>query len=60
VESLRIFLPLGKDWSALAVPEKFQIRDAANRGAIENIAFAVCLKAYPDTKRVAFSKVLLI
>jgi hypothetical protein len=47
VKSLRIFLPLGKEWSALAVPEKLQVRDAANRGAIENIAFAVMPEGIP-------------
>jgi hypothetical protein len=36
--------------------EKFERADAAPEGATENAAFAVCLKAYPDTNREFFSK----
>jgi hypothetical protein len=36
--------------------EKFERAAAAPEGAIENTAFAVCLKAYPDTNREFFSK----
>ena len=36
--------------------EKLGRADAAPEGAAENAAFAVCLKAYPDTNREFFSK----
>jgi len=36
--------------------EKVESADPAPKGAIENVALTVCLKAYPDTNREFFNK----
>ncbi len=40
--------------------EKFEFRPAAPEGGIDNEALAVCLKAYPDTNREFFRKLLAL
>jgi hypothetical protein len=42
--------------AAKQVGEKLEFSPAAPKGAIDNAALAVCLKAYPDTNREFFRK----
>jgi hypothetical protein len=47
---------LGLSGTAKQLAGKVEFSPAAPKGAIDNTAHAVCLKAYPDTNRGFFRK----